>query len=137
MNKRLPNMTGLILLIICFVVFLIAGHNTDNRNNARNRFLERNGLYTIGEVVEYGAHTITGSSQFIEITYKVKGIKYQVISGYYVPFENGPSKGERFVALYLPNEPEKCALLFDYPIKDSTDFERYLEDFKKNPPKLK
>lgn len=128
---------GLIVLVICLIVFLVLGHNTEVRNKARNKYLEENGLYTIGKVIEYYPKTITGESQYIKISYKVQGKEYQVSSGYNVPFKDGPEEGELFMAMYLPNEPEECALLYDYPIKDSAVYKRYIEEFKTNPPKLK
>jgi len=136
-NIKLEKFNGLIVLIICFIVYLVVGHNTDVNNKARNKYLEENGLYTIGKVIEYSEHIATGGSQYIKISYKVMGIEYQVSSGYNVPFKDGPKAGELFMAMYLPYEPEKCALLYDYPVKDSTDYKRYIEEFKKNPPKLK
>ena len=34
-----------------------------------------------------------------------------------------------FLVLYLPEKPKNAIMLFDYPIKDSTDFERYVKEF--------
>ena len=137
MNTKLEGHNGLIVLVICLIIFLIASHDTDINNKARNQYMEENGLYTIGKVIWYSEKTVTGESQFIEISYKVMGVEHQVSSGYNVPFKDGPKKGERFMAMYLPYEPEKCALLYDCPVKDSTDYKRYIKEFEKNPPKLK
>ena len=130
-------MNGPIILIICLIVFLVARQSNIISTKDRNKYLEENGLFTIGKVIEYSAHSITGSSQYIIISYKVNGLEYQVSSGYYVPFKNGPESGEMFMAMYLPNDPKKCALLFDYPVKDSSDYKKDIEEFKKYPPKLK
>jgi hypothetical protein len=130
-------MNGPIVLGIFLIIFLVVGHNTDVTNKAENKYLEENGLYTIGKVVEYFPKAFTGESEAIKISYKVNGKEYQVFSHYYVPFKDGPEKGELFMAMYLPNDPEKCALLYDCPIKDSSDYKRYIEEFKKHPPKLK
>ena len=137
MNLKVGKYNGLIVLILCLIVFLIARNNTIINKDSQNKYLEKNGRYTIGTVIEYGSHNFSGSSQYIVISYKVQGIEYQTNSDYYVPFKNGPKEGEMFMAMYLPNEPKKCALLFDYPVKDSSDYKRYAEEFKKNPPKLK
>lgn len=137
MEKNQRNMNGPILLVVSLLAIGIMMHYTKNKNESQNKYFMENGLYTIGKVIEYSAHTITGSSAFTRISYKVNGVEYQVESDYNVPGQNGPAKGEQFMAMYLPNEPEKCALLFDYPVKDSSDYKRYIEEFKKNPPKLK
>ena len=137
MGTKQEKLNSLFFLIAIVIVIAIMMHVTRNDNESQNKYFEENGQYTMAKVVEYGAHTVTGSSQYIVISYKVNGKEYQVHSDYNVPFDNGPEAGEMFMAMYLPNEPEKCALLFDYPIKDSSDYNRYIEEFKKNPPKLK
>jgi 23S rRNA A2030 N6-methylase RlmJ len=38
-------------------------------------------------------------------------------------------RDERFLVAYLPNNQKKAIMLFDYPIKDSTDFKRYVKGF--------
>jgi len=35
-----------------------------------------------------------------------------------------------FLVLYLPEKPKNAIMLFDYPIKDSADFKRYVREFK-------
>ena len=137
MSPKLEKLNGPILLIVSLLVIAVMMHITKNNIESQNKYFEENGLYTISKVIEYSAHTITGSSAFTLISYKVNGIEYQVESNYNVPGQNGPKEGEMFMAMYLPNEPEKCALLFDYPIKDSSDYKHYIAKFKNNPPKLK
>lgn len=39
----------------------------------------------------------------------------------------------QYLVIYDTENPENCQILFDYPIKDSTDFIRYLEGFKSKP----
>lgn len=42
-------------------------------------------------------------------------------------------KGDHYLVIYDITNPENCQILFDYPIKDSIDFIRYLEEFKAKP----
>ena len=137
MGKIQQKMNGPILLIVTLVILGVMMYGNKNRIESQNKYFEENGLYTIGRVIEYRAHTGSGSSSYIRISYKVNGEEYEVESDYNAPFKNGPESGEMFMALYLPNEPKKCALLFDYPVKDSSDYKKYIYEFKKNPPKLK
>ena len=137
MGTKREKLKSIFLLISIVIVIAVMIHITKNNNESHNKYFEENGLYTIATVIEYSAHTVTGSSAFTRISYIVDGKEFLVESDYNVPFDNGPMPGEMFIALYLPNELEKCALLFDYPVKDSSDYKRYIEEFKKNPPKLK
>lgn len=41
--------------------------------------------------------------------------------------------GNRYLVVYDTLSPEICNIIFDYPIKDSADFRRYLEEFKTKP----
>nr|WP_297165627.1 hypothetical protein [uncultured Dysgonomonas sp.] len=41
--------------------------------------------------------------------------------------------GNQYLMIYDTLNPENCQILFDYPIKDSSDFIRYLEEFKTKP----
>ena len=131
------KMNSLFFLIATFTIIAIMIYFSKSSNESDNKYFEENGMYTIATIIEYSAHTITGSSAFTRISYIVDGKEFLVESDYNVPFDNGPIPGEMFIAMYLPNEPKKCALLFDYPVKDSADYKRYIEEFKKNPPKLK
>jgi len=137
--KKRNVIINLLLILVPIIIIFLLSHNTIKDNNEKNNYLEKNGLFTIGKVIEYGARTggvNGGSSAFIKIAYKVKGIEYKIESDYNVPSENGPEKGSEFMALYLLNEPENCALLFDYPIKDSLDYKHYIEEFKTKRPTL-
>jgi hypothetical protein len=137
MGTKREKLNSLFYLVVIVLVIALMMHFTKNNNESQNRYFEENGRYTICKVIEYGAHTITGSSAYTRISYKVNDLEYQVESDYNVPFMDGPKPGELFMGIYLTNEPEKCAFLFDYPIKDSTDYKYCIEKFKNNPPKLK
>jgi len=137
MGTKRQKLNSLLYLVAIVMVIAVMIYFTKSNNESQNKYFEGNGIYTIATVIKYSAHTITGSSAFTKISYIINGKEFQVESDYNVPFDNGPMPGAMFMAIYLPNEPEKCALLFDYPVKDSSDYKRCIEEFKKNPPKLK
>lgn len=130
-------MTGPILLLTGIIAFIIFRYNVRNRNERELSDFESRGVFTLGQVIEYSAGTYGtngGSSAFLKFSFKVQGVEYTEASDYGVPEDNGPAKGSLFMAIYLPNEPRKCALLLDYPVKDSSDYRRYMEEFKEKRP---
>ena len=38
-------------------------------------------------------------------------------------------KGDKFLVLYDENDPKNAIIRLDYPIKDNSDFERYVKEF--------
>lgn len=42
-------------------------------------------------------------------------------------------KGEKYLVIYSKKDPDLCQILFDHPIKDSTDFKNYMNEFKTKP----
>ena len=45
--------------------------------------------------------------------------------------KNVASKGDRFLVVYNGIEPKQSIIRLDYPIKDSTDFRRYVEEIER------
>jgi hypothetical protein len=139
MGKKSINMNGPILILVSLIGLFFMTHYYKNKRIVQNKLFEEKGLFTIGKVVEYGARTYGpygGSSAFIKFVYNIYAIEFKTESDYNVPENNGPKKGEQFMAIYLPDKPDECALLLDYPVKDSADYKRYIEEFKKNPQPL-
>ena len=48
----------------------------------------------------------------------------------------GVQKGDKYLVIYNEKNPKESCMLFEYPIKDSKDFERYIKELKNNPKKL-
>jgi len=46
------------------------------------------------------------------------------------------NEGNQYVVIYDSSNPEKCVVLFDYPVKDSLDFTLAVEKLKINPPNI-
>ena len=132
-------MSALAFLGSIIIVIIIYVYTVRTRYEGRNSTLEKFGAYTIGEVEEFFPVNYGGgvrTSPEIKFYYNVNGKEYLEESFYNVPDKNGPMKGSLFIAIYLPNNPENCILLLDYPVKDSSDYKNYIEQFKSNPPKL-
>ena len=139
--KNVSNkMRGPALIIVAILVFLFANYTLRQQRNERNSSFNQYGMFTLGCVVDY-QHRISGApgtntSPSIKFAYKVQGQNYVEESDYYVPDENGPQVGSMFMAVYLPANPQKAALLLNYPVKNADDFNKYLEEFKTNRPKF-
>ncbi|MFA6922994.1 MAG: hypothetical protein WC223_01960 [Bacteroidales bacterium] len=134
-----------IIIIISFILILILNKTTQKENDK----IISNGSYTIGTVSVYSsgkgaiiAPKIINSPSnppWVKYTYTVNNKIYNNrynAGNYKMPFE-GVNEGERYLVVYKKDKPEKSLMLFDYPIRNDSDFEKYMEEFKKHPPNLK
>ncbi len=141
-NKK-KGMHGLIVLLSSIFIVIVISKYMQQTRHAQIEYMEDNGAYTIGKIVEYSSSTQVGIGngypQAIDFSYSVQGKEYETRYSdrdYPVPKDYGPKEGEQFMAIYLPKEPEKCALLFNYPVKDSANYKKYIEKFKTKRPTL-
>jgi hypothetical protein len=93
-----------------------------------------NPAYSIGLISSY----TPPSSAHVAFEYNVKGT--MMWKGYSngahrwnVP-SNGVHIGDEFMVQYDSLDPGSARMLFSYPLKDSTDFKKYVTLFKKSPP---
>jgi hypothetical protein len=131
---------GPILIIVSVLTIIWLSYRTHQQNLSLIDRFEKEGLFTIGKVVEYEPRTVGrsgGSSAFLKISYTINGLSYISECSGFIPETDGPKEGERYVAIYLPSEPRTCTLLLDYPVIDSLEFNKYMNAFKLNHPKLK
>lgn len=66
--------------------------------------------------------------------YEVGGVQYNGSDSFAsrnYPRERGNEdyEGKQFLVLYDKEDPKNSIIRFDYPIKDSTDFRRYVDEF--------
>lgn len=90
----------------------------------------KNGIGAAGSIIY-----ASGVSSDIKYVYTINNKIFENEYGqesYKVP-DSGPIAGEKYLVIYFKSDPKKSRMLFDYPIKDSTDFLRYLEKLKNNP----
>ncbi len=92
--------------------------------NKRENTIRNNGCPAIGEVYTFSKDSRTGSS--VKYKYQVDKMHHSDI-GILIP--DSLKKGDKFLVLYLEKDPRKSILLLDKPIKDSTDFQRYVHEF--------
>jgi hypothetical protein len=141
-RKEVIQFSLFILAVIGIVIFKIF-------DNKQNRDIFSNKSYTIGIIQNYypsQAYTWVPNSTRLSIrtptitfTYYINKIQYSQNYGsetFHVPDDNGIKKGEKYIVVYNIKKPKEARMLFDYPILDSTNFKKYVQEFKVNPPNL-
>ena len=127
-----------IVIFLCIVSIILF----KNSFRKESQDIMLNGELTIGTVLIYSSSKPTihapktinqpGQSQSVKFEYLVKNKKYIHTYGGnkgFIPSE-GVVIGQKYLVKYLKRKPQKSRMLFDYPIKDSTDFKLYLKKFK-------
>lgn len=136
-----------ILIITGAIILAIALFWLQNRNNRiakeKIRFLISSGKYTIGEITGKNYHSSQGLSHLTTImyTYTVDGISITQNIGSFIPKNmstkakhvwatdnTNAEKGDEFLVLYQENNPENSILCLDKPIKNKSDFEKYIKE---------
>lgn len=133
--KRKKKMENIILGIIFIVVIILYNIRTKEKEEYQEKLLA-NAYYSIGEVSKYFPRKMrifnnTGRSANVEYHFMANAKEYTnkyTASDAKVPDE-GVSVGERFLVLYLKDNPEESRMFFEYPVKDSIDFKRYVKEF--------
>nr|WP_297165631.1 hypothetical protein [uncultured Dysgonomonas sp.] len=126
-RKSLLFFIGLFAIIGLLALMIIWGRKSVGQQ------IERNTGYAIG-TYQYmsGLPTKGGTYLFISFDAKNKRFENITIKGK-LTSNTKALKGDLFLVIYDTLNPENCQILFDYPIKDSSDFIRYLEEFKTKP----
>jgi hypothetical protein len=146
--KKINSMNKIIFFLVAIsaVIGIIVFNNINRKKIAE---IVSNSSYTIGTVQFFSSHKgaifvpkVTSSPSKptqVDFSYNVNGKKY--INKYDEAFFKMPSmgiqKGEQYLVIYNVHHPDKSLILFDYPIKNKTDFDRYMKFFKTNPPSFK
>jgi hypothetical protein len=132
------RINGLLLLFIPLILILIYSYFKRDEIKSQNKELEENGLYSVGIITKYNEEYINTNvlePATVEFEYSIHGKYYESLC-YNFPKNNIPKIRESYMIIYLPNEPKRSCLLCNYPVRDSSDYNRYIEEFKNNPPKL-
>jgi hypothetical protein len=138
-KKYLPGVVIICLFVLFAVVINI------QRKNLREKIC-RHPAYAIGTVTKIaggssGAVRIgrwgssSHSDPIVHISFQEKGTLRETESKGLLS-SNTDYEGKRFVVIYDSLNYKNCILLFDFPIRDTTDFVRYMELFKSSPPNL-
>jgi hypothetical protein len=124
--------TNFIVFVICVLLVLILGYYLKREAE----IIKEKGKLSIGTVLVFDGSkpTITGLNQpgrtrSVKFEIVVEGKKYFVNNSNFsfsrIP-RNGVEVGQKYLVKYLESDPRKRLMLFDYPIRDSSDFKNYI-----------
>ncbi len=128
-----------VLTTITYLLYLIM---QNKRRNDESFVIDKSLInYTIGLIESYGDATGGFQSGAIESSPKMSQVNYSYIinNKKFEDFDYGVPKvkeGDRFLVVYYIKNQQKSLILFNYPIKDSTDYKRYMDEFKTKTPKI-
>ena len=124
MKSRFIFIGSTIVLLVCF-------------NCKKEKVVIANPLYAIGTII-YWQHPPSNVAK-IEFQYygggslTVIGYDNQQF-GWTVPNSGNYQGGDKFMVQFDPNNLEHARMLFDYPVKDTTDYLNDVNQFKNHPP---
>lgn len=114
-----------IILTVVFLIILVFGLFNRKQVREKKQLIIDVGVFSIGTIksISKGGYHSNGGINFY---FKLDRIYSGRISDW--PGK-GIKKGDQFLVLYLEKDPRKSILLLDKPVKDSTDFKRYVKEF--------
>ncbi|MFI5221378.1 MAG: hypothetical protein ACHQK8_03555 [Bacteroidia bacterium] len=120
------------ILFFCAAIFLLV-----NVQCKKDNIVFPNPGYAIGIIDAYAPQYKTASN--IQFEFSIASQKYYVTyhsgdNGWYVPGSGNYKIGDKYMVQYDQSNPNTARMLFDYPVKDSTDYIKYVNQFKTNPP---
>ena len=123
---------SMILTISCAALWL---HRPIKEEYVRAR-VTASSKYSISYVIRYSKSVgpkVSSSSakMYLELNGEKKVVKSSIILNN--DYDSGEINKRHFLAVYDSIDTEYCVLLFDYPINDSTDYYKYLEQLGKEP----
>ena len=119
-----------------FIIFFFLFSFFSCREKILNERIEfiNNSEPSIGKI-KYFVYSRNGNS-YVTFSYIVDNTEYEGIDGNCdIDSKEAGSKfynvkkGEKYLVFYKQDNPEKSIIRLDYPIKDSTDFKRYVKEF--------
>jgi len=116
-----------ILTVFALMVIKIASRSIEN--DVKN-LLDDCG-YTVGTVKIFFIPN-SPPRPYLRYRYNVDGVEIEGKMYYKWPPRDGAKAGEQYVVAYSNKDVKKSIMLFDYPIKQEGDFEKFL---KVNPPR--
>jgi len=161
-SKKEKIQIVLLGISIPFLILLFLYINDNNNEDILEKKFQF-GKFTIGEVVsfEYSKSIIDKTNNldkkinmasigFVALVfhtsyvvthfiYKIDGKSYDADNSsedYPNDLTKESKTGDKYLAVYLGDKSKDCVLLFNYPIKDSTDYIRYSNFFKTHTPRF-
>ena len=122
-----------LFIIFIALLFYYIYHSLNYNRKEREDFLLK-GDYSIG-IISSKSYSKPESISFLYIVNNVemKGgdTKFYMDKNAFVVFNDKEKSkpGSKFLVIYDVNNPKESIIRLDYPIKDSTDFKRYVKEF--------
>ncbi|WP_294142923.1 hypothetical protein [uncultured Sanguibacteroides sp.] len=115
-NKEIKK--AFLIIMVCLAMISII----DRPYKEREKRIFRNPEFAIGEVINYKPSR--GGPSKVEFTYNRKGKEYKnkYSAGIYLIPPRGVGTRDRYLVVFVKDEPEEGIMLFNYPVKDSTDY---------------
>ena len=128
-----------IIIVVFFVGAIFVVQWGTGKQRIKREVLMQKGGITIGSYnYKTGSGRPTDPSISVSFSYNIDGKQYKGWdSRFYLDRNNSRSnvrdakKGDLFLVLYDKKAPKNAIIHFDYPIKDSTDFNRYVEEIER------
>lgn len=129
------NKLNYFLYVVVLLFYIWAFYNSISTQKEYAMNIEKNIGYAIGGYVRTAVNrSIRATTYYNYINFKIDNRDYHDITIKGITYGSlDAKKGDQFLVIYDKLDPEICQMLFDYPVKDSTDFKRYLNGFKKTP----
>ena len=136
-SKKRKNKFGFVFFIICVIGLLIM-HNLDKDETDE---IYNNPDFSIGLITQFFSSRPTvyapkivnqpGQSSMVHFKFSIDSINYEMTqSAAYYTYTPSDSVeiGEKYLVIYHKKQPEMCRILFDCPIRDSSDFRGYIDN---------
>jgi len=126
MSKTMTNIIFLAFMLIFFIFLFNVGNKIDQT-------IFNDGFFTIGTIVRYkkSNHTLGSSSGYVYFYFDKNNKKQTdlfVKTGKLTEQQKNTIKeGDKYFVIYLAKEGS--LIFFDKPIKDSSDFKKYVTEF--------
>lgn len=114
---------GFVIVILTGLFFLI---RFDNKYESE---LNTSGIMAIGTFERFNTQLVGYSKSYEYYYYDTQGQKHMEVNSKYMPSKDRRTlikKGDSFLIFF---NKKGAQILFDHPIKDSTDFKRYVKEF--------
>lgn len=135
-NKK--DIRGMIFVIsILISIPIVLGICMHIRKNNLVKAIKKDPAYAIATIIKYGRPSKGSINAIIEFIDKDRNLIKTITSDRLYKSVRCVTPGDHYLVTYNIADPEKCILLLDYPVKDSSDFNHYLREFKRNTPNLR
>jgi hypothetical protein len=130
---------GLILVVILVMGGIIFVKYSDKKSKNLREELKLKGSFAIGEFTDRSYYSSNGMVNCIGFSFAIGSKKIRGVdnkcgwdsqeAGNAFIDKKMADVGNKFLVLYDLKNPKKSIIRLDYPIKDSSDFKRYVKEF--------